>query len=48
MTEWLDLMLEEVARKRREAEEARDEIKRRKENAEDDATTDTESSDQSK
>ncbi|MGI9237258.1 MAG: hypothetical protein ACR2QZ_07665 [Woeseiaceae bacterium] len=31
MSEWLDLMLEEIARKRRESEEARDEMKRREE-----------------
>lgn len=30
MTEWLDLMLEEVARKQREAKEAADEEARRK------------------
>ena len=30
MSEWLDLMLEEIARKKREAREAEDELKRRK------------------
>lgn len=30
MTEWLDLMLEEIARKKREADEARAEQERRK------------------
>ena len=30
MSEWLDLMLEEIARKRRELHEAEDELKRRK------------------
>lgn len=30
MSEWLDLMLEEIARKRRESREAEDELKRRK------------------
>ena len=29
MSEWLDLMLEEIARKQREAREAEDELKRR-------------------
>lgn len=29
MTEWLDLMLEEIARKQRESKEAEDELKRR-------------------
>lgn len=29
MSEWLDVMLEEIARKKREAEEARDEQERR-------------------
>lgn len=30
MSEWLDLMLEEIARKRREAEEAKKELERRR------------------
>ncbi len=30
MSDWLDLMLEEVARKQREAREAREELERRK------------------
>lgn len=30
MSEWLDLMLEEVERKRREAREAEEELERRK------------------
>lgn len=29
MSEWLDLMLDEIARKQREAREAEDELKRR-------------------
>lgn len=29
MTEWLDVMLEEIARKKREADEAREEQERR-------------------
>lgn len=29
MSEWLDLMLDEIARKRRESREAEDELKRR-------------------
>ena len=29
MSEWLDLMLDEVARKQREAKEAKDEVRRR-------------------
>ena len=33
MSEWLDLMLDEIARKRRESKEAEDELKRRKEAA---------------
>ncbi len=36
MSEWLDLMLEEIARKRREQEEALAELERRSE-ADDDA-----------
>lgn len=31
MSEWLDLMLEEIARKRRESEEAEEELRRREE-----------------
>ena len=30
MSDWLDLMLEEIARKRREAEEAEKELERRR------------------
>ena len=30
MSEWLDLMLEEIARKQREAEEAKKELERRR------------------
>lgn len=30
MSEWLDLMLDEIARKQREAKEAQDELQRRK------------------
>lgn len=33
MSEWLDLMLEEIARKQREAREAEDELKRREQPA---------------
>ncbi|MCP5090755.1 MAG: hypothetical protein GY949_07520 [Gammaproteobacteria bacterium] len=33
MSEWLDLMLEEIARKQRENKEARDELERRGEKA---------------
>lgn len=33
MSEWLDLMLDEIARKRRELREAEDELKRRKDAA---------------
>lgn len=35
MSEWLDLMLEEIARKRREAEEAEEENRRRREESRD-------------
>lgn len=31
MSEWLDLMLDEIARKRRESKEAEEELRRRKE-----------------
>lgn len=34
MNDWLDVMLEEIARKRREAEEAREEQTRREQAAE--------------
>lgn len=34
MSEWLDIMLDEIARKRRESKDAEDELKRRKEAAE--------------
>lgn len=30
MSEWLDLMLEEIARKKRESKEAEDELQRRR------------------
>lgn len=30
MSEWLDLMLDEIARKKRESKEAEDELQRRK------------------
>jgi len=33
VSEWLDLMLEEIARKKREAKEADQEVQRRKESA---------------
>ncbi len=36
MSEWLDLMLEEISRKRRESREAQDELARRADAAEDD------------
>jgi hypothetical protein len=35
VSEWLDLMLEEIARKRRELHEAEDELKRRKDASQD-------------
>ena len=38
MSEWLDLMLEEVARKQREAEEAQAEKQRREKKEADDAS----------
>ena len=34
MSEWLDLMLEEIARKKREAQEAREEVRRRSQSPE--------------
>lgn len=34
MSEWLDLMLEEIARKQRESREAEDELKRRERSTE--------------
>jgi len=34
MSEWLDLMLEEISRKRRESREAKDELERRTDAAE--------------
>ena len=37
MSEWLDLMLEEIARKRREAEEALEELDRRQSEPQGDA-----------
>lgn len=36
MSEWLDLMLEEIARKRRESKEAEEELRRRKQAADED------------
>jgi hypothetical protein len=36
MSEWLDLMLEEIARKKREARDAQEEIRRREQQASDD------------
>lgn len=36
MSEWLDLMLEEISRKRRESREAQNELERRAAAAEDD------------
>lgn len=39
MSEWLDLMLEEIARKQRESKEAQDELERRSEKAAKVATT---------
>ena len=39
MSEWLDLMLEEIARKKREADEAQAENLRRKEQEADEAAT---------
>ena len=37
MTEWLDLMLEEIARKKREAKEAEEEAQRRLEQSSDES-----------
>jgi len=37
MSEWLDLMLEEIARKRREEEEALEELDRRRSDPQEDA-----------
>lgn len=37
MSEWLDLMLEEIARKRREEEEALEELDRRRSEPQEDA-----------
>lgn len=37
MSEWLDLMLEEIARKRREQEEALEELERRRGEVQDEA-----------
>jgi hypothetical protein len=39
VSEWLDLMLEEIARKQRENKEARDELERRNEKAAEAPTT---------
>lgn len=48
MTEWLDLMLEEVARKQREAREAREEKERRASDIPDNTTKSANTPDQSK
>lgn len=45
MSEWLDLMLDEIARKKREAKEAEEELRRR---AETDSNKMASSTDQSK
>jgi len=45
VSDWLDLMLEEIGRKRRESKEAEDEIERRNK---DDDSAPSKSSDQSK
>lgn len=37
MSEWLDLMLDEIARKKREVQDAEEEIRRRKKQADDES-----------
>ncbi|MDH3350706.1 MAG: hypothetical protein OEM60_05330 [Gammaproteobacteria bacterium] len=44
MSEWLDLMLEEIARKKREAQAADEEIRRREEQARSEAASHTDQS----
>lgn len=44
MSEWLDLMLEEIARKKREAQDAEEEIRRRKKQADDESAGHTDQS----
>jgi hypothetical protein len=39
VSEWLDLMLDEISRKKRESREARDELERRNEAAKEKAAT---------
>ena len=39
MSEWLDLMLDEIARKRRESREAEEELERRKKAGQDKRST---------
>ena len=48
MSEWLDLMLDEIARKKREIREAREELERRAEPAKDATLADSNGEDQSK
>jgi len=48
VSEWLDLMLDEIARKKREAKDAREERERRQQDSEDKARTDTPRKTQSK
>jgi len=44
VSEWLDLMLEEIARKKREAQDAEEEIRRRKKQADDESAGHTDQS----
>jgi len=43
LSDWLDVMLEEIARKRREAEEAREELERRRDESSREASADEDS-----
>ena len=48
MSEWLDLMLDEIARKQREIREAREELERRAESGKEATPADSHGKDQSK
>lgn len=48
MSEWLDLMLEEIARKKRESREAREELERRAESGKAATPVESNGNDQSK
>lgn len=48
MSEWLDLMLDEIARKKREIREAREELERRAAAEKETAAADSRDKDQSK